>query len=209
MSEIGKRIVGYSSIILGFIWLSLGGGGAISSLGLFLGCLIGTPFILGKEGTLQLFKRPKHLFLWAIGMYIVDTIWGLVIGITLKSVGVIMKGNEVGNNLGWLFYLLIPFMLMAEEMMSLTLLEDFAKKVPLWAASVISAVIFGLMHFWTYNSGHFGFTLIHILTIQGVGRIFLNIAYLKGGRSIWTSWLDHMLIDLMATIIPLILTTLI
>lgn len=200
-----EKLLGYSAMTLGFVWLSFGWGGVLSSFGLFIGCLIGTPLILGKEGTIKLFKKPTHLFRWAFGMYLVDTIWGLGIGITLKYSGVIMKGNDVEDHLGWLFYLFIPFMLMAEEMLSLTLLEDLAKKMPLWLASLFSALLFGLLHFWTYNNGYLGFTLIHILALQGVARLWLNIAYFKGGHSIWTSWLSHMLIDLGASIIPLIL----
>lgn len=93
----------------------------------------------------------------------------------------------------------LPFMLMGEELLGIGILEAIRSKgFTLSISSLISALIFGLMHISAYWDGYFISTLLHVLLLQGIARLIFNYIYLKSGQSIWGSWLTHILVDFIA-----------
>ncbi|MEN2259745.1 CPBP family glutamic-type intramembrane protease (plasmid) [Paraclostridium benzoelyticum] len=59
---------------------------------------------------------------------------------------------------------------------------------------MLSSICFGLLHYSTYFNGSLVNTLIHILLIQGLVRIFFNFAALKS-NSIIVPWIIHVVFD--------------
>ncbi|WP_261805992.1 CPBP family glutamic-type intramembrane protease [Lapidilactobacillus luobeiensis] len=173
----------------------LGQLGIISFFSTFVSGLLGYWLIFGTAEFEGLFKKPQRGWLkWSLLMLLINALWSLGAGAILQLLGLTLHANPVVDTFGVMLPF-IPFMLMGEELLSLALLNGARKFIPTLAASIFSAVIFGLIHFNTYWNGDLSTTLLHILLIQGVARIFLNIAYLKAD-SIWGSWSTHLAFDL-------------
>ncbi|WP_148791620.1 CPBP family glutamic-type intramembrane protease, partial [Enterococcus faecium] len=67
-------------------------------------------------------------------------------------------------------------------------------------ASFLSAIIFGFIHYSTYDNGNILHTVAHILLIQGVARLLFNQAAIKS-NSIITSWAVHVIFDFTAILL--------
>ncbi len=65
----------------------------------------------------------------------------------------------------------------------------------MWTSTLLSAVVFGLIHIPSYWDGSLVSTLLHVLLLQGVARLIFNYVYIKTGRSIFGSWISHMIVD--------------
>ncbi|MEC6748978.1 CPBP family glutamic-type intramembrane protease [Marinilactibacillus sp. XAAS-LB27] len=90
----------------------------------------------------------------------------------------------------------MPFALMGEELLGIGVLEVARSKG--WSfvnASLLSALIFGLLHVIAYWNGDIISTVLHVLLLQAVARLIFNFIYLKTGRSIIGSWTIHLLVD--------------
>lgn len=163
-------------------------------------------FILtfGVNFTKQLFAVPKK-FSSTVSIYLpVCLIIGFITALVLKLIFPDLKGNSESNNPLWFYFIIMPFALMGEEVFSIFWLEVAKLKYSSLIASLISAVIFGLIHFSTYYDGNVVTTLIHILLLQSVSRIFFNMAY-ERSESIWTSFIIHYLMDLVLFTFPLLI----
>ncbi|EUJ33696.1 hypothetical protein MFLO_00570 [Listeria floridensis FSL S10-1187] len=169
--------------------------GIFNNLTLFVATLIATPLMLGWKGFKQLFRKPEKPIKWFLIFLIANIIWSFGVGILEQAV----YGSATSNPATGQFYIFffLPFMLLGEELFSISILEWLRKWIPDWTAILISALVFGLVHFWTYSNGDIIQTLLHILLIQGVARIWLNFAYLKSG-SIWVSLAVHIAFDLLS-----------
>lgn len=126
------------------------------------------------------------------------------VALTLNNVfGWHLRGNAVNDKPGLALLIILPIMIMGEELFSMYFLSVFSSKFKLWIASCLSAVVFGLIHFTTYYNGDIFKTLIHILLIQGSARLIFNRAAIKS-NSIWTSWIIHLLFDFSSILVVLI-----
>lgn len=67
---------------------------------------------------------------------------------------------------------------------------------------MLTAFIFGMVHFQTYFGGDVLRTIVQILLVQGAARLIFNYAYLKT-KSIWTSWIVHLIFDIVMLTVPL------
>ena len=113
-----------------------------------------------------------------------------------KALGFEWAANPASGALASIIFK-IPFMLMGEELISLWVLETAQSKgFSFMTSTLISALIFGLLHIFTYWDGSLVSSLVHVLFLQSVARLIFNYVYLKTGRSIWGSWLTHIIFDI-------------
>ncbi|OJG34124.1 hypothetical protein RV00_GL000936 [Enterococcus devriesei] len=119
-----------------------------------------------------------------------------MVGFLALKIGLSWTSNPAAGHLGSII-LKIPFMLMGEELLGIGVLETARNKgLSLTASTFLSALIFGLIHSFVYWDGSLFSTLLHVLLLQGVARLIFNYVYLKTDRSIWGSWISHVLVDL-------------
>lgn len=164
--------------------------------GLFVGGLVAWIITFKKDG-LQALSFPKKLWLAPVGvaLYFASS---MMIGLTMGALGFEWAANPAVGHLGQIIWML-PFMLMGEELLGVGILEGARSKgLSMLTSSLISAVVFGMMHIPSYWDGSFVSTLLHVLLLQGVARLIFNYIYIKTGRSIWGSWVTHMIVDLIA-----------
>ncbi|MGX7419857.1 CPBP family glutamic-type intramembrane protease [Carnobacterium gallinarum] len=99
----------------------------------------------------------------------------------------------------------IPFMLLGEELISFYILIVCAQFIYQKTANqkkaelvgiVISSIVFGLLHYTTYDNGTIFETLAHILLIQGSARVAFNLSGLRA-NSIILPLLIHIVYDLL------------
>ncbi|MFW3388269.1 UNVERIFIED_CONTAM: CPBP family intramembrane glutamic endopeptidase, partial [Kocuria sp. CPCC 205274] len=92
-----------------------------------------------------------------------------------------------------------------EELFSISIFETFKQftNYGSFISSIITAIVFGLVHFPTYYGGNVLRTIVQILLIQGFARLFFNWVYAKT-KSIWMSWAVHLTFDLIFLFIPLL-----
>lgn len=139
----------------------------------------------------------KHFsILWAILAVPVMFICSLAFGLLWKMIN---SGHIVGNSvesiLTWKYVMSnVPFMIMGEEILSITILYAAWKKIGLkfWQASLLCGVLFALWHLPAY-----GYSLGQVLLSLTPIRLLLNYIY-KKKNSIWTSWLAHLIFDIIA-----------
>lgn len=164
--------------------------------GLFLGSALAWMLAFGKNSKVA-FHAPRKL--WVIPVAVISYfIVSILIGLLSKKLGFNWVANPASGHLSTIIFM-IPFMLMGEELLGIGVLEAAQSKgLSLTVSSLVSALIFGLIHIPSYWDGSWFSTMTHVLLLQGVARLILNSVYLKTGRSIWGSWLAHLLIDLIA-----------
>ena len=108
-----------------------------------------------------------------------------------------LTANSVNDMLTWKYVIShVPFMLMGEELLSITLLYALWKKFNLkfWQASLICSILFALWHLTSY-----GYNIPQILITLTVPRLVL-----KKSNSIWSSWIVHIFFDTL-TFIPFLI----
>lgn len=144
------------------------------------------------------FGRPRHLWLIPLGVILYFGV-SVLVGTWASAVGLKWAGNPTSSQPMGPVLLQLPFMLMGEELLGIGVLEGARAQGWSWLPStLLSGVIFGMMHFLDYWDGSVFSTVLHVLLLQGVARLILNRIYLHGGQSIWSSWIAHVLIDLVA-----------
>lgn len=159
--------------------------------------IVGVVVIFGNQALIW-FSKPQGKYIKiAIACLIINTIWSMLGGtiITLIFGNSGNHGNAAFGDFILIFF--VPFMIMGEEVFSIGILETLRMK---WGLSTIistlvTSIIFGLVHFYTYNGGNVLRTIVQILLVQGVARLIFNYAYLKTS-SIWTSYAVHLVFDL-------------
>lgn len=197
--EIGKTLLGLVVLFAGFylmgnVNLHIG---YAQEFTLLVFSSIAVAIIFGRQA-LTWFSKPQGKYIRIIiGCIVFNAVWSMLAGGVVQAIfgeGGTQGNSAVGN---YLLLFFVPFMLMGEELFSIGILETLRTKWGLstLASTLLTAVIFGLIHFNTYNGGNVVRTLVHILVVQGVGRLVLNYAYLKT-RSIWASYAVHLIFDL-------------
>lgn len=185
------------NILLGALFLC--GGFTLLSLfpwawwGLFAGGLVAWAIVFKKD-SLFAFTLPKHIWMILLG-FLGYMALSISVGYLALSFGLPWAVNPVAGHLGNMI-LKIPFMLMGEELLGIGILETARNKgLSLTSSTFLSALIFGMMHIFVYWDGSLVSTLLHVLLLQGVARLIFNYVYLKTNRSIWGSWISHLLVD--------------
>ncbi|MFC0276805.1 type II CAAX prenyl endopeptidase Rce1 family protein [Enterococcus devriesei] len=198
MNTLEKVDIKSSNILLGALFLGIGF--VMLSLfargwwALFVGGIAAWAIIFKKD-SLSAFHFPKHLWVILLGFF-AYAILGAVVGFLALKIGLSWTSNPAAGHLGSII-LKIPFMLMGEELLGIGVLETARNKgLSLTASTFLSALIFGLIHSFVYWDGSLFSTLLHVLLLQGVARLIFNYVYLKTDRSIWGSWISHVLVDL-------------
>ncbi|WP_343343090.1 hypothetical protein [Terrisporobacter petrolearius] len=157
----------------------------------------------GKEGLANIFSKPikpfKNIALW----YTVSIFFSFGSGLILTSVlHFNLQSNPGSKNLAQTF-ISLPFVLLFEEIISIFILVVIAnfiykKTKNLFLSQTIgvvsSCICFGLLHYSTYYNGSILTTLIHIIFVQGLARLFFNLSALKS-NSIIVPWIIHVLFD--------------
>lgn len=180
-------------LVLGFISLT-----TISWAwsGLFIGGLLAWYISFGKD-SFKVCKLPKKIWVIPLGV-IAYFVLGIVIGLIAKLLGFHWAANPASGHLGSIIFM-IPFMLMGEELLGIGILEGARSRgASMISSTLLSALIFGLMHIFSYWDGSLISTVLHVLLLQGVARLIFNYIYLRTGRSIWGSWIAHCLVDIIA-----------
>lgn len=174
----------------------------IGLVSLSVSSLIGIAIIFGSEMIPSLFSKPiqpvkntlKYLVLSAVVSMSIGTIVTVVFGFQSKA-------NPINApHVSPLLFVIVPITVMGEELFSMYFLSLFSSKFSLPVANILSAIIFGLIHYSTYYNGNMFTTLLHIVLIQGTTRLLLNQAAIKS-NSIWTSWIVHAVFD----VVPMVL----
>ncbi|MFK4895736.1 CPBP family intramembrane glutamic endopeptidase [Lactococcus petauri] len=207
--EIIKALIGFGLFYIGFylmgsVNLHIG---LFQELTLLVFSLLAAALIF-KNSALEWFRKPEGKYLKIIILcFFANVIWSFIGGALVQIIFGLAgnHGNEAIGNLALLPF--VPFMLMGEELFSITLLETFRKKFawPTWISTLLTAFIFGMVHFQTYFGGDVLRTIVQILLVQGAARLIFNYAYLKT-KSIWTSWIVHLIFDIVMLTVPLFFT---
>ncbi len=110
--------------------------------------------------------------------------------------------------LGGFLYLFYQLLYLGEELFSITIFDTLRKKMRIntKVASLLTAIIFGLIHFETYLGSSALFTIVQVILVQGGIRLWFNQAYLKT-KSLNTSWAVHYAFDLIAFVLGSLLSS--
>ncbi|MDA5561760.1 hypothetical protein PJK55_13550 [Exiguobacterium sp. MMG028] len=150
-----------------------------------------------KQDGKQVLSFPHKLWIAPVGV-LIYFITSMGIGLIMGMLGFEWVSNPAAGHLGQIIWML-PFMLMGEELLGIGVLEGARSKgLSILTSSLLSALIFGLLHIPSYWDGSLISTVLHVLLLQGVARLIFNYIYIKTGRSIWGSWFTHMIVDLIA-----------
>lgn len=198
--ELKKVGLGTIIVIIGLIGL-LYGPAIVSIFSLAVTSFISFRYVYGKNSLRELFSKPvapiKNIFTYLFLNIIVSIAIASILQNVLKWE---LSDNSVIESSQYSLLLILPIMILGEELFSLYFLSIFSSKLSIPLSSLLSAVIFVIIHYSTYNNGNILHTLVHILLIQGVARLFFNQAAIKS-NSIITSWIVHLLFDLFAILI--------
>lgn len=129
-----------------------------------------------------------------VASFALGKIWQLISGEALVE-------NAINSMITWGYVAThIPFMLMGEELLSITLLFALWKKLnwKFWQASLVCAVLFAFWHIASYECN-----VLQILITIVAPRLILNEAF-KKSNSIWTTWAAHVAFDIIS-FLPLLL----
>lgn len=191
--ESWRLVVGAAALVGGFWLLSTF---AWAWWALFVGGLIAW-IVMFQGNTREAFSLPKRLWIIPLGI-IAYLLYGIAAGTIATKLGLNWSANPASGHLGLLIFK-IPFMLMGEELLGIGILEAARNKgASLTTSTLLSALLFGLMHVFVYWDGSWFSTILHVLLLQGVARLIFNYVYLVMGKSIWGSWLTHVGVDLIA-----------
>ncbi|MBU5365494.1 CPBP family intramembrane metalloprotease [Enterococcus devriesei] len=197
MNKLEETKIKGSNILLGALFLGIGF--TLLSVfswawwALFAGGLAAWAVVFRKN-SVSAFTFPKHLWMILLG-FLGYMALSMSVGYLAMSLGFHWNVNPAAGHLESII-LKIPFMLMGEEFLGIGILETARNKgISLTVSTLLSALIFGLMHFFVYWDGSLASTLLHVLLLQGAARLIFNYVYLKTNRSILGSWLSHILVD--------------
>lgn len=181
------------------------------TMGLYMFKIISVPLLsivslviaFGKSGLSDIFSRPikpfKNIVKWYIISLVASSVSGILISVVFK---LHLHGNPGLENVVQTL-ISLPFVLLFEEVISIFILLVVSNfiykktnnlKLANTIGIILSSIFFGLLHYSTYFNGNIIHTLIHILFIQGLIRIFFNLAALKS-NSIIVPWIVHVIFD--------------
>lgn len=187
-------------IILGFIILIIGFYLLISFSwawwGLFASSILAWKVTFGPDSKI-IIKKPEKIWIIPLGV-ICYFIISMLMGLIAMAFGFKWVGSPATGHL-FSLAVKIPFMLMGEELLGIGVLEACKSKgLSIRISSLISALIFGLLHLSVYWDGSLFSSVLHVLLLQGIARLIFNHVYERMGRSIWGSWITHCIVDFLA-----------
>ncbi|MGY3779532.1 type II CAAX endopeptidase family protein [Isobaculum melis] len=155
-------------------------------------------FILKKE----FWEWFKHFsFKWTLIGIPLLLIVGTIAGILWNAVAGGRVENSVDAVLSWSYILEnIPFMLLGEELLCISILYGAWKKLnlPFWQATLICSILFAVWHLPAY-----GFNLLQCLVTIIPSRLVLNGLF-KKTNSIWVTFIVHLAFDIFS-FLPILL----
>lgn len=181
------------------------------TMGLYIFKIVSVPLLsivslviaFGKSGLSDVFSKPlkpiKNIVVW----YVISLIVSFISGILLTVVFKLNLHSNPGSEHIVQTLISLPFVLLFEEVISIFVLlvvSNFTYKktdklkLAYTIGIILSSIFFGLLHYSTYFNGNVMHTLIHILFVQGLARIFFNLAALKS-NSIIVPWIVHVVFD--------------
>ncbi len=147
---IGKQI-SWNNALLGTVLAGIGLVGLlyapaiVSIFSLSIASYWALRLVYGKEAVKQLFGKPiapvKTISKYFLLNILISFLVSLVLQYGLKWD---LHGNPVNEGFQWLTLLVIPIMLLGEELFSIFFLAIFSSKCTLPVASILSAIIFAL-----------------------------------------------------------------
>ncbi len=181
------------------------------TMGLYVFKIVSVPLLsivslviaFGKSGLSDAFSKPIKPFKNIVVWYIVSLIASFISGILLTVVFKLNLHSNPGSEHIVQTLISLPFVLLFEEVISIFVLlvvSNFTYKktdklkLAYTIGIILSSIFFGLLHYSTYFNGNVMHTLIHILFVQGLARIFFNLAALKS-NSIIVPWIVHVVFD--------------
>lgn len=170
----------------------------------FLLTIVGLIIAFDVKGFSKLFNDTKKpvstFFIGYVLSFVVATAAALILTKVLHLVLASNPGHrDVIQTLSKL-----PLQLFFEEGISLFILIVCANlifkaskslKSSFLIANIISAIIFGLLHYWTYQEATVLNTLLHVIAIQGTARLVFNWAAIRS-NGITIPYLIHLVYDL-------------
>lgn len=210
MNKLFYQPVNLRKVILATVLIFLGLFGLLygpTYLGIFsvaLTSYLAFILVFGVPLTNHLFSKPIRPIKISLIYFPLNWVVSLVAGFILTYLlGWQLQGNLVTDHPSLLLIFTLPIMLLGEELFSLFFLSIFSSRFSLTVSSILSAIIFGLIHFSTYYNGNGFETLVHICLIQGSARLIFNQAAIKS-NSLWTSWAVHVLFDFSSIVISIL-----
>lgn len=210
-SILGKKVklphvlLGILVIILGLLGL-LFGPALISIPSLAITSFAALYMVYGRPNTMNIFSAPVSPIKTICKYFFMNLVVSMTVSLILQYLlKWDLRSNPVNEGFQPILFFIIPIMLLGEELFSIYFLAIFSSKYSVPVSSVLSAIIFGLIHYSTYNNGNILHTLVHILLIQGVARLIFNQAAIKS-NSITTSWIVHVLFDFSAILTSVFLS---
>ena len=174
--------------------------------------LVSYLLVFGFVCVRQLFSTPKRFIktflLILVGSQIYGMVASMIMGILAQLLDIQTKANSAQDNPWWFFVFILPIALLGEELFSITIFDTLRKKMGIntKVASLLTAIIFGLIHFETYLGSSALFTIVQVILVQGGIRLWFNQAYLKT-KSLNTSWAVHYAFDLIAFVLGSLLSS--
>ncbi|MBC6296935.1 CPBP family intramembrane metalloprotease [Listeria sp. FSL L7-1517] len=189
----------FSAIIIGILFLLLPH--IISNIEMltFIGaifnalCMGIVAFIILKATFLDWFKHFsfKWILIGAPAIFIISSIfnylWAYFAGATIE--------NSINSVLTWSYvFTTIPFMILGEELISISLLFAAWKKWnwKFWQASLLTSFLFATWHLTSYD-----FNFLQCIITLVPARLILNYLF-KKTNSIWVTFIVHFIFDLLA-----------
>ncbi|AII39772.1 MULTISPECIES: CPBP family intramembrane glutamic endopeptidase [Enterococcus] len=192
--ELKKGILGTIVVVLGLLGL-LFAPSIISIFSLTITGFIAFTLVFGKKDTKKMFSKPVAPVKNIAKYFFINVVISAAVSVFLQQ---ILKwdltGNPINEAFSPLLFIILPIMILGEELFSVYFLAIFSSKFSIPVASFLSAIIFGFIHYSTYDNGNILHTVAHILLIQGVARLLFNQAAIKS-NSIITSWAVHVIFD--------------
>ncbi|EAD7213962.1 CPBP family intramembrane metalloprotease [Listeria monocytogenes] len=188
-----------SAIIIGVLFLLLphiiSNIGVLEFIGAFFNalCMGVIAFIILKAEFLDWFKHFsfKWILIGAPALIIISSIfniaWAYFAGSTTE--------NGINSVLTWSYvFTSIPFMLLGEELLSISLLYAAWKKWnwKFWQASLLCSLLFATWHLTSYD-----FNFLQCIITLAPARLILNYLF-KKTNSIWVTFIVHFIFDFIA-----------
>ena len=165
--------------------------------------LVSYLLVFGFVGVRQLFSTPKRLIktflLILVGSQIYGMLASMIMGILAQLLDIQTKANSAQDNPWWFFVFILPIALLGDTLRK-------KMRINTKVASLLTAIIFGLIHFETYLGSSALFTIVQVILVQGGIRLWFNQAYLKT-KSLNTSWAVHYAFDLIAFVLGSLLSS--
>lgn len=163
---------------------------------LFMGILA---YLILKNEFFTWFKHfsVKWILIGIPLLFVISTLSGSVWSLISNTTA----SNSINSILSWGYIVkYIPFMLLGEELLSISILYGAWKKLNwrFWQASLLCAILFSVWHLTAYD-----FNLLQCLVTIIPARLMLNYLF-KKTNSIWVTLIVHIAFDVIS-FLPILL----